>query len=146
MSQHCPCGSGSIYESCCEPYIKGNKTPATSEALMRSRYTAYTQANISYIENTMREKAASHFDPASAKQWAESVDWQGLVVITTKANQVTFIAKFIDQDKPQVIFECSEFKKLNGRWFYVDGFTPKVSRNEQCPCSSGKKAKRCCFA
>ena len=33
-----------------------------------------------------------------------------------------------------------------GAWFYVDGKLPKVSRNQDSPCQSGKKAKRCCYS
>ncbi|MBK5938172.1 hypothetical protein CCR96_02550 [Halochromatium roseum] len=40
----CPCGSGHTLADCCEPFLAGTTMPATAEALMRSRYTAFTQA------------------------------------------------------------------------------------------------------
>ena len=40
-SAACPCG-GASYASCCGPYIAGDALPPTAEALMRSRYTAFT--------------------------------------------------------------------------------------------------------
>nr|WP_316226808.1 SEC-C metal-binding domain-containing protein [Bradyrhizobium sp. SZCCHNS3052] len=39
----CPCGSGLPYDRCCGPYLDGDDQPPTAEALMRSRYTAYTR-------------------------------------------------------------------------------------------------------
>ena len=58
----CPCGSKKNYADCCQPFIELKKIPETPEQLMRSRYTAYTQANMDYIVRTMRGKAAADFD------------------------------------------------------------------------------------
>lgn len=147
---NCPCGSQQLYQNCCEPFLLEKKSPATPEALMRSRYTAYTLAKIDYIQNTMQGKASKNYDPVSAKVWAQSISWLGLTVIsaptpTKDTGTVTFIARFHENNKPNAIYECSQFQKINGRWFYVDGATPKIQRNAPCPCGSQKKAKRCCF-
>ena len=40
---------------------------------MRSRYTAYTEANIGYIQRTMKAPALSRFNAESAKVWAATV-------------------------------------------------------------------------
>ena len=40
---------------------------------MRSRYVAYSQARIEYIQATMRERALLGFDAQEAKEWALSV-------------------------------------------------------------------------
>ncbi|MDR1126989.1 MAG: SEC-C domain-containing protein, partial [Treponema sp.] len=48
----CPCGSGKQYTDCCEPFILGVQKPLTAEALMRSRYTAYTVHAVDYIVST----------------------------------------------------------------------------------------------
>lgn len=142
---NCPCQSNNDFSSCCEPYITGNLLPETPAQLMRSRYTAYTLANIDYIQQTMRGKAAENYDAAGAKQWASSIEWLGLSVINTHNNEVTFIARFKSNGKIQCIYECSQFERVHDRWFYTSGYTPKVKRNDPCPCQSGKKAKRCCF-
>ena len=42
---HCLCGSGIDYQHCCGFYHSGEKIPETAEALMRSRYTAYSLRN-----------------------------------------------------------------------------------------------------
>ena len=146
----CPCQSGQNYAACCQPYIDGERYPNTAEALMRSRYTAYTQANIPYIAATMRDKAAESFDAARAEAWAKQADWQGLTVIDHQPQgecaTVTFIARFTLNGQNDRIIEQSEFQKINDRWYYVDGQHPKIGRNHPCPCGSGKKYKQCCLS
>ena len=135
---------------------------------MRSRYSAYAQANIAYIQKSMCGKAAEGFEPTSAKQWAESVTWLGLTVKQSYLSEtnpelayVEFVAGFKDEmGIEQEITELSEFRKINDQWYYVDGKTsaksmnsvytsdtlmPKIGRNDPCPCGSGKKFKKCCL-
>ena len=86
---------------------------------MRSRYTAYTQANIDYIVHTMKSPAADHFDIESARQWAQDASWLNLEVIKTQTEGskgfVEFIANFIYQKQKQQIHELSEFHFDNGK-------------------------------
>ena len=63
---HCSCGSGRDYVTCCQPYVEGRAHPETPEALMRSRYTAYTMADIDYIEKT---EISQRFLPGEAHQF-----------------------------------------------------------------------------
>jgi SEC-C motif-containing protein len=152
----CPCGSGNEYSHCCFLFISGQKLPTTPEELMRSRYTAYTQANIDYIRLTMQGPAAKNFDPIDAHKWATEVKWDKLNVLAsqTKGRQgfVEFIAYYSDLDEAQTLHEVSEFHFEQGKWFYVSGkqatptFTPKIklSRNASCSCGSNKKYKKCC--
>lgn len=152
----CPCCSQTSYEQCCQPYLDGQKTPQTPEQLMRSRYTAYSQANIDYIKKTMTGKPLIHFNDEEAKKWAKQSQWLNLKVIESTTEQpelgfVEFIATFIDHDRLTTIHERSEFHKKNNHWFYVDGINqqetniknPKITRNSTCPCGSGKKYKNC---
>ena len=118
---------------------------------MLSRYTAYSRANIEYIQKTMRGKAADNYDANNARAWASSVQWLGLTVIdaptpSDKMGTVTFFARFSENGSNQFIFEKSHFEKINDEWFYTQGATVKINRNESCPCGSGKKFKRCCGA
>merc|ERR1712151_761634 len=48
----CPCGSGDLYEKCCEPYHAGKKYPETPTKVLQSRYTAFTYRLIPYIIET----------------------------------------------------------------------------------------------
>jgi len=123
---HCPCGFERDYAQCCKPYLIGQATPTTPESLMRSRYTAYTMADIAYIEKTQRGKAAEGFHAIDAFVWAKRVTWTKLEVLHASLKKpqkgtVEFIATFVDAGAMQSMHEKSEFIKKAGQWFYVDG-------------------------
>src|SRR5688572_14863441 len=126
--ENCPCGSNKNYSSCCEPFIQGNSIPHTPEELMRSRYTAYSQANIDYIANTMKGPASINFNAEHAKEWAKKIHWKDLKIIRSSEQDdkgtVEFIAHYSLQNNPEIIYEISEFHRENDRWFYFDGITP----------------------
>lgn len=141
---------------------------------MRSRYTAYTRAEIDYIRRTMVPEARKDFDPAATKQWATGSKWKGLKIVSTEdgtpsdnKGMVEFIATYEKDGTGIDHHEVSQFKKTKeGQWLFVDGEahthkegeghheTPKavtvvrggakVGRNDPCPCGSGKKYKKCC--
>lgn len=127
IRQPCPCGHNRTMEQCCFPYISGKALPNTAEQLMRSRYTAYTLANIDYIKATMCGPAATGFDATAAYQWAKTAKWKRLKVTEAYLDPedsnhafVTFSAYLIWQGKPQTLSETSEFKCIEKRWFYFD--------------------------
>jgi SEC-C motif domain protein len=156
----CPCCSELAYENCCAKFISGDDIPVAPEQLMRSRYTAFTQANVAYLIKTMKGKALAGFNSANTRQWAESVEWLGLEVIhapsvtpEAKVGIVEFIASFREQGKVKQIHEQSEFQREAGRWYYISGnhkagkqgkVSTKIGRNDLCPCNSRKKYKKCC--
>lgn len=146
--ESCPCNSGKSYALCCEPFLTNAKNPLTPEALMRSRYTAYTQANIDYIADTMQGSAAEDFDKEHAAHWSKHLQWLGLKVIRSIQDNdkgtVEFIATYSQNGNQENLYEISDFQKIEGKWFYIDGNTPKVGRNDNCPCGSKKKYKKCC--
>ncbi len=151
MSNKCPCNSQRAVSDCCGRYLSGQFFPETPEALMRSRYTAYSLSNIAYIQQTMRGAAAKNFNPDAARQWASEVQWLGLKIIAAPPvvegadiGFVKFVASYRQLNHNHIIHELSEFQRLDGRWYYIKGTTPKVNRNQPCPCRSGKKFKRCC--
>ena len=94
---------------------------------MRSRYSAYTQGNIAYIQRTMAGNAAMGFDPADAKAWATTSQWLGLRVVKRFMSKdptigfVEFIARYRKNNQNQRTRELSEFHLINGIWYYVDG-------------------------
>lgn len=158
----CPCDSGETYKTCCEPFIKGEKEAATAEQMMRSRYSAYTQVEMDYIERTHDPKTRDETDMDANREWAESTKWTGLEILETKqggvddeVGTVTFKAKFETEEGIQEHQELSLFQKHEGKWYFVDSSDPtkkepitrsepKVGRNDPCPCGSGKKYKKCC--
>src|SRR6476659_1642018 len=97
----CACGTGLEYASCCEPYLKGKAKPPTAEALMRSRYVAFTEADVDYIENSTDQSQKKSFDRAGTLEWAKNSKWKGLKIVSTKEGQagdtagvVEFIASY----------------------------------------------------
>lgn len=169
---NCPCGSKTAFEKCCGPFLEGKSYPETAEALMRSRYTAYTKADIDYIKKTLAPEARKDFDEADAKRWAQESKWKGLKIIGTEKGGpsdtiglVEFTATYEVEGQGIDHHEVSKFKKSKeGHWLFVDGeahthkegephheapvtvvrTAPKVGRNDPCSCGSGKKYKKCC--
>lgn len=170
----CPCGSDNSFETCCEPYLAGKAFPDTAEKLMRSRYTAYTRADINYLKMSMAPEARETFDPASTEKWAKGSKWKGLRIVDTEkgtasdtTGTVEFTATYEQEGVGVDHHEVSQFRKSKeGHWLFVDGeghqhkegeshhdapkAAPvvregaKVGRNDPCPCGSGKKFKKCC--
>lgn len=122
----CPCCSKLNYEACCGLYHDERLIPKTFEALMRSRYSAYTMANMDYIKETMQGKPLENFNELDAKTWSQNVKWLKLKIVnvhnaSSEQGHVEFIASFIENGQHRSIHEVSEFQLINGRWLYVDG-------------------------
>jgi SEC-C motif-containing protein len=122
----CPCNDNASYQTCCGRYIENNELPATPEILMRSRYTAFVYHKMAYLTHTMKGKALKNFNFNGLENWLQRVQWQGLTVINTKMISkthgfVTFKANYLEETTPCCIHERSEFKKIAGQWFYIDG-------------------------
>lgn len=155
MLGNCPCDSQKNYLSCCEPFITGKQKPDTPEMLMRSRYTAYTLADIDYIKATMRGNALIGFQEIEAKRWATRVHWIRLDVLNSmieniNTGYVEFEATFVDGTRLKSIHENSQFIHEEGQWYYVSGThlptrVPEkiISRNMPCPCGRERKFKNC---
>ena len=148
----CPCGSLKNYVDCCQPYLNGQDSVPSAEALMRSRYTAYVEGNILYLEQTAAGEAKENFDQATTQAWNKTVEWLGLKIISQDTEDesatVEFIARFQHQNILDGIHEISRFKQIEGRWFYLGGTWknfPKqqLSLNSPCWCKNLKKFKNC---
>lgn len=156
----CPCGSGKELNVCCEPYISGSVKAPTAEALMRSRYTAYTQVEVDYILKTHDSKTRNEISKEETKIWAENSEWLGLEVIKTvkggeddTAGKVEFKAYYKQNGVKHTHHEEANFVKKRGSWYFEDCVIvnkpivregAKIGRNDPCPCGSGKKYKKCC--
>ena len=121
----CYCGSKKVYSACCGLLIETQQRALSPEALMRSRYSAYAQANIAYIEATMRGPAAEGFDALAAEAWAKRVTWLRLHVIKARYHQkdsaramVEFKAYYLDHGVESCLHEKSKFVRIDGRWLY----------------------------
>ena len=156
----CPCFSEKNYSNCCEPFIKGTAFPATAAEMMRSRYSAYVVKDVDYIGKTNDPEDKDEFDIEAAKEWANTAEWTGLDIVETidgeakdQTGIVEFKAKFKVNGMEHVHHERSNFRKINNKWFFVNGkvvntpvvnTSPKIGRNDPCSCGSGKKYKKCC--
>jgi SEC-C motif-containing protein len=128
---------------------------------MRSRYTAYAKHEMNWLKDSLAPKDRAGFDLQSSQAWAQKSEWLGLTIVKTdkggpedSTGQVEFIARFAVDGQTHDHHEISTFSRVDGEWFFVDGKpvkpppfrheTPKVGRNDACPCGSGKKYKKCC--
>jgi SEC-C motif domain protein len=152
----CPCGSQKPLEACCRPYIEGLENAPTAESLMRSRFTAYSLANVDYILDTCHPSILKQQDPIALQRWCETSQFLRLELIETKQGGledeqgfVRFIAWIKEKDVLGGIHERSTFTRFEDRWTYLSGqhFTLKMpGPNDPCPCGSGQKFKKCCGA
>ena len=141
----CPCKSGKTFGECCGPIISGEKKAETPEALMRARYSSYVTGDVLFLKSSATEEVQAEFDENASKAWSAAAEWHGLEIIcaTYTAN-----GEFCNHH------EVATFVKDGGEWKFEDGTivgetpvvreTPKVGRNDPCPCGSGKKYKKCC--
>lgn len=90
----CPCGSNKAFEECCNRYISGTEIAPTAEALMRSRYTAYTLNDEAYLRATWDERTC----PKEPIVHGEPTKWLGLEVkkhtTQEKEAMVEFVARY----------------------------------------------------
>ena len=155
----CTCGSAKAFFECCGPLIAG-KPAISAEALMRSRYTAFTLGDLDYIQKTSAGEALLKFNRAELAASLPSTEWLGLKVRDVKdggegdeSGFVTFDVSFRQDGKIYKQTECSEFRRIQGAWRYIQGDADfksrqapaaSVGRNDPCSCGSGKKYKKCC--
>jgi len=118
----CPCGSGLLYNNCCQPYHLKAKIPPTAEALMRSRYAAFVVADGDYLfETTHASKRKGNSKDAYLKS-ARNTKWLKLEIVAAGFGTVEFKAFYLNKKfQTEVLHEKSNFKLENGKWFYVDG-------------------------
>ena len=143
----CICGKSRSYEECCGAIISAKRSAETPEELMRSRYSAYVEANGEYLlQSTVKENRYPQ-DAALIEEFSNAVEWLKLDVLNAVGDQVEFKAYYRDEEGIHVLHEKSNFVKEDGVWRYKDGelYTTKIERNESCPCGSGKKFKKCCM-
>jgi len=135
----CPCGGPSL-ATCCGPFLAGEALPPTAEALMRSRYTAYTRRDEPYLLATWHPSTHPQ-EPVIDQN--EKIQWLGLEVKSAlrlrqrkadlpeppDSDTVEFVARFKIGGRAHRLHEVSRFVREPGedgvpRWFYLDGSFP----------------------
>ena len=122
-SRSCPCGTGLPYAECCGRLHDGTATAATAEQLMRSRYSAFAVGDPAYLLSTWHSTTRPRTLELDA-----AVRWTGLEVLATTGGgpfdvegTVTFRAHARAGGEDHVQAERSRFRRVDGRWVYVDG-------------------------
>jgi len=129
---------------------------------MRSRFSAYVLQLVPYIARTYHSTKQSDQATTEIRDFAQSAIFLSLQVIAAsdvsssdataempiESGYVHFTVRFIIGDKLHLLEENSRFLREQQIWSYLDGvLTPhpvlKISRNDPCPCGSGKKYKTC---
>lgn len=130
---------------------------------MRSRYSAYAKHEVDHLGRSLSEEQRKDYAPEEAKRWAEKSEWLGLTIIRTEKGGPTddeglveFSARYRTEGNEQEHLETAVFTREAGEWVYAGQMatqgqtvrreSPKVGRNDPCPCGSGKKYKKCCGA
>jgi SEC-C motif-containing protein len=103
--------------------VEGNEPAPTAEALMRSRYTAYTLMREDFLLATWHASTRP-----SALGLAEDVatKWIGLEVKRHELQDtdhaiVGFVARYKVNGRANRLHEVSRFVHEEGRWYYVGG-------------------------
>ncbi len=155
----CPCGSTLLFNDCCHLFITQEKTPATAEQLMRSRFSAYATRNGQYIFDTYGVTPQKQQTVEAIQSWADECLWLALQIHESHESIVEFSAYYVVDNTLCELRERSNFAIEQGKWCYINGEMlvhterAKVKRNEICYCNNyptswsahkGKKFKHCC--
>ena len=80
-----------------------------------------------YIQATMAPPASNGFSPDTTKVWASGLKWLGLDILEVSGGQpgdsegmVHFQAHYRENKTHKAIDEHSLFRRIDGRWVYVD--------------------------
>lgn len=119
----CPCRKKSettTYTECCRPFHTGEQDAPSAEALMRSRYAAFTQCDSEYL--------AATWHPSTRPQridFTPEQEWLLLRIIAAQTDGDTATVEFKARSRiggrSHVLHEVSRFVREEDRWFYLDG-------------------------
>ena len=123
----CPCGSGDSFGACCGPILRRQRRAGTAEALMRSRYTAFTVRDLEHLLRSWHPATRPARDDLAASLAGE-IRWLRLDVHATHgggpfddAGTVEFTAISTGPQGRHEQHEVSRFVREEGNWFYADG-------------------------
>jgi len=159
--ESCPCKSGKTYGECCGPIVSGEVKATTAEALMRARYSSYVTGDVLFLRDSSVKAVRDEFREEDSRSWSKAAKWHGLEILRTEEGGpsdthgvVEFRALYTANGEFCNHHEVSTFVKEPDGWKFEDGEligetpmtrdTPKIGRNDPCPCGSGKKYKKCC--
>jgi SEC-C motif-containing protein len=110
---------------CCGRYLSGAASAPNAEALMRSRYSAYSLNDEAYLRATWDERTL----PPEQLVHDDPTQWLGLEIkrfVAEGSNAtVEFVARYKIGGRAHRLHEVSRFVQHDGKWLYVDGTFPK---------------------
>lgn len=127
MPRRCPCGLRT-FETCCAPFLRGERRPDTAEALMRSRYAAYVEGAVDYLLDTTAAGPRAALDRAALVDYCRDLRGFSLLIVETHAGGpddqhgvVVFEARLRAGGRRFLQRERSRFVREEGRWVYAGG-------------------------
>lgn len=115
----CPCGGGQSYADCCGALHAGERTAATAEQLMRSRYSAFAVADEEYLLRTWHpDTRPSRVDLDPSQRWT------GLEILERSGGGLLHsegVVEFRAHSTDGVVHERSRFVRTDGQWVYLEG-------------------------
>lgn len=111
------------FEECCGRLHSGATTAPTAVTLMRSRYAAFAVGDVTYLLLTWdpsTRPATLTLDPDQRWQRLEIVESTGGGLLHTEG-VVEFRAHYRQGGRDGVLHERSRFRRVAGRWVYLDG-------------------------
>ena len=124
-SAGCPCGLPQPYDACCAPLHRGERTAASAEQLMRSRYSAFAVGDDAYLSRSWHTSTRpSHLHTDRSQRWTrlEILGASGGGLLDAEGT-VEFRAHYSASGRPGVLHEDSRFVREGGRWVYLTGTT-----------------------
>jgi len=125
---------------------------------MRSRFTAHVARDYGYLHRTYFTSSQEPYveeGPTPANAWTRLTIHSHTLGASPDLAFVEFSAFYVHEDGEAALQEKSEFRRVEGDWFYIRALrlgpapfkstAPKAGRNDPCPCGSGKKYKHCCL-
>ncbi|WP_372470507.1 YchJ family protein [Nonomuraea aurantiaca] len=120
-SAPCPCGLPATYGECCGRLHRGLAAAPTAEALMRSRFSAFSVGDAGYLLRTWHPAARpARLDLDRGTRWTrlEILETTGGSVVHTEGT-VRFRAHYTDNGEAGCIEEHSRFVRHEGGWTYA---------------------------
>ena len=72
----CPCGSGKTYQSCCEPFHKGERSCTAPTDVLRTRYSAFSYRLVKYVIDTTHPTCRDYQEDKI--EWAKELNKNGM--------------------------------------------------------------------
>ncbi|MEV0970707.1 YchJ family protein [Microtetraspora glauca] len=117
----CPCGAAAPYRDCCGRLHRGEAAATTAEALMRSRFSAFSVGDADYLLRTWHPSTRpERVDLGRGTRWTrlEILETTGGSAIHTEGT-VRFRAHYVDHGTPGEMEEHSRFVRHAGAWTYA---------------------------